>query len=628
MVYETHEQKQRKVAQAIDSVEQAYKQSEQQISDVVADENETVEAFQSSSTVNTERLSLTDKISNRYELTRRTRIDKMRSELDIFDLGRLKREAHKLPLEPSLATKVFRLAMDRLGIKLKRSEQRRNLEAECLLDLELQAEQREVQRQAAMERRAELERQREIRAEQERKAKEEAEESLRHDMANARAVLDRQRMERLRAQRIQEMIESDLNSRLLNVADLEEEVLQGNPEVQKRWIDFENARIPVYDLKGLPFSMLSTTIDFKRKGTFLYGGETYRMVMDDPSLWTETRSQAERSGNFTANSGQLARGDTISASYRHSVYARNQYFGGDLIYGFASVEPDSVIEIYAKDGGTPNRINKESSILNNPNAIKNLESGYWRVGSYNEFLLRRYSDNGEPKKPDYIVTKNGVIAAVALRHAKFFKIPIVNCEETIYQAKDERAGKVLLSSINDQDDYITIAKKLEKMELLGVHLEALLEDKDEVVQEKAMEVKELERIKRFEFIKNYLTSAIDDMRLDMASGVKRYNQPADIEKFSVMLLDEESRVVSPASAEEYLRPIENGAVYIFFEIADRVRGADSIETRIYSSRGDARSTQLDMDDAMLFREFEPLARQYLEIEKKWEAACRQGLLAS
>lgn len=86
MVYETHEQKQRKVAQAIDSVEQAYKQSEQQISDVVADENETVEAFQSSSTVNTERLSLTDKISNRYELTRRTRIDKMRSELDIFDL--------------------------------------------------------------------------------------------------------------------------------------------------------------------------------------------------------------------------------------------------------------------------------------------------------------------------------------------------------------------------------------------------------------------------------------------------------------------------------------------------------------------------------------------------------------
>ena len=234
--------------------------------------------------------------------------------------------------------------------------------------------------------------------------------AIEYDMAEARGMFDYHKKERFRHQRIQEFVERDLNSKLSKVDDLEMEVIAGNPEIQKRSVNYEGVNIPIYDLGGLPFSFLSTTIDYRDSGEpGTIGVDTYKTILKDPSVWNERRDIAEKASGFGTRDAD-ARGDTISASFWNSESNSASYVPGRLVYGFENVQADSVVAIYNGDGGTGNLIKGQDMILN-LNSLEHIE-GARGTTNYNEVLLRRYSENGMPKRPDYIIVEKNRISEV------------------------------------------------------------------------------------------------------------------------------------------------------------------------------------------------------------------------
>ncbi len=390
---------------------------------------------------------------SKYDVAERARVDRIKSNL-VDNLNSIEEYQRKqIASRPNTFTKTVRLIADKLGIKTKRSEERREREAMYVaLSEYLEEENAKIRAMIEREKAEALEKEREEARREERekaealekereKAKRE-EKALAWDMTDARNWFNQNKHSRFEKQRIQEMVERDLNSRLLTVDNLEIEVLSENPEVQKRSVPFEGVDIPIYDLKGLPFSFLSTTIDHRssyRYGPHEKGMETSRKVLEDPSVWAERRDEAEKAVGFgTINSD--ARGDTISTSFWDSERNINSRIFGDLIYGFENVQADSIISVHEGDGGTSNMAGRDETKLSSPDAIKELATNRAQT-LYNEVCLRRYSENGMPKRPDYIIVENGRITKESLRHAKYFGIPIVNVERSVYAEKAEKRGE-------------------------------------------------------------------------------------------------------------------------------------------------------------------------------------------
>ena len=430
---ETLEERQEKISQAKAKVEESYKKSN--VGESTSAETEIVEDESSSQ----EQLPSTAKRKlSKYDIAERSRVDRIKSDLNFFNISEYERR--QIASQPSAFTKTVRLIADKLGIKTKRNEERREREAMHIALSEYYEE--EAARRKAIEEKEKaeaLERERWNAGYEAEKARREKE-ALERDMTTARDVFDYNKHGRFKKQRIQEVVERDLNSHLLTVDVLEMEAISENPEVQKRIVPFEDTDIQVYDLKGLPFSLLSTTIDYRsanKPGEI--GTETFRRILDDPSVWSERRDEAEKTSGFgTRNSD--ARGDTISTSYWNSERNINSHVYGNLIYGFENVRADSIISVSNGDGGTSNMAGNAETTLLSPDAIKQLE-GADGTNIYNEVLLRRYTDNGIPKKPDYIIVENGRITEESLCHAAYFGIPIVNIERSIYAEKQRKKAK-------------------------------------------------------------------------------------------------------------------------------------------------------------------------------------------
>ena len=217
----------------------------------------------------------------------RERVDKTRTEIEENPWLKETYEQEKIDLPPSKLRKFGRAALDALNIRLGFSEKRRNREAMSVaiggIDAEQESRRLEELKQEE-DKKAEL-------AKQEADRIKAEEEALQEDMEKLVSGTKNYREDFFRAQRLQEIVERDLNSRLLSVETLEEEVLSENPGVSKRSIPYEDTEIPVYDLKGLPFSMLSTTIDFKHVPGSL-GHQTSRAVMANPAIWNQRLDEA------------------------------------------------------------------------------------------------------------------------------------------------------------------------------------------------------------------------------------------------------------------------------------------------------------------------------------------------
>lgn len=395
-----------------------------------------------------------------YQEDERSRVNRLKHDIasdpddEILDRYQQERDFRK----PSTLRKVGRVALDVMRIHPQSSEQRRDREAMSLAISEHDAETKSQRqwrdwvqkKQAASER---------LRQEEEDRKEAEA---LERDMVEAMDVMRQRSHELTIGQRNQEVIEREINSRLLTVDKLEEEVLSGSHEVSKGVIDYDGAQIPIYHLKGIPFSMLSHAVDFRRYAwmnkKYITGGGTSKALFDDPSIW----SKHEEDALTDKSSGYNARGNLVSVSYINSENNINNADKGKLRYGFDKIPGGSFLAFNDRDGGTPNYIgeNGTNNVARglNYNEVLNKLNNISYVDGHNEALLKRYSDTGLPLLPSYIITESGEIADQALRHAKYFNIPIVDINREIYDKKYEDHIEKLIDSLGRDADYMEVAR--------------------------------------------------------------------------------------------------------------------------------------------------------------------------
>ncbi len=577
-------------------------------------------------------------VPERYDEGERHRVERIRSDIESSPFSLWDYQGRETKEEPSTFTKVRRLIADKLGIKSKRDEERREREAMHVALKEYHKEEAAAKR-AHEEDLARIEAERaqreaEYKAEKERRERE----YIAQGMKQAREAFDLHKRDKFQKQRIQEIVERDLNTCLLKVDDLEVESLSENPEVQKRTVMYEGVEIPVYDLKGLPFAMLSTTIDYRsanKPGEI--GTETYKAVMEDPAIWTRRRDEAEKESGFGTRDDN-ALGDTISASYYNSERNINSHVTGELIYGFEKVEADSVIAAVNGDAGSSNMAGTAETLLADVDAIKHLE-GAGGTYIYNEVLMRRYSENGVPKRPDYIITENGRITEAALRHAKFYNVPIVNIEKPVYLEKARKRGEAIIDSISENDSYPEIDKKIDELLTMSSYktrirmLEGIGRAYDiprltvgaTPLDEKYLEVSKLEQQKRLEFIRETLEKATKEVRMATEKGERAPRKPSGFSYFS-------AGVQEIGDSGFYSAPWNCNWVNVDFKLDGSSRFA---KTRVYDgeniykvdealARGIKKQEDIDNADSSFYRRLEPIVQEYLDALHENEAVMVNG----
>lgn len=578
------------------------------------------------------------KRSSKYDVIERPRVDRIKSDLNSFNIGEYERK--QSISQPNAFTKTTRLIADKLGIRTKRSEERREREAiHTALNEYHEEEAARIKAAEERERIEALERERRNAEYEAEKARIEKE-FLERDMATARDVFDYNKSDRFKTQRIQEMVERDLNSRLLTVDNLEMEAISENPEIQKRIVPFEDAEIPVYDLKGLPFSLLSTTIDYRSANEpGEIGTETYRRILDDPSIWTERRDKAEKASGFGTKHAD-ARGDTISASYWNSERNMDSHVHGDLIYGFESVRADSIIRVINGDGGTSNMAGGAETILSDPDIIKQLESA-GGTNNYNEVSLRRYTENGIPKKPDYIIVENGRITEESLRHAKYFGIPIVNIERSVYEEKAEKKGEELLASISENDTYEEMDEKIAELlsmsryksayrtlEGIGRNFDIPRQINPTPLGKRCLEISQMEQLKRLDFIKNVLEEAIQNIESATEKGLTAEQNLPGFDFFDISIIDVQNQLWRTEYSDErdsfYDAPGNCNSININFRLKDSSR---NVNTRVYDgeriykaeealANGNKTKEDIENADSSFYNTLEPVVLKYFEAIRK------------
>ena len=425
----------------------------------------------------------TETISNRYEQMNRPSIDGYKREM------RKGNYVHNQDLEynsdygnrlsrTSIARKLFRLIANKIGIESNKDKKERDIENYRVADKEIAYEIIEQYKK-------DIEKSKQLFAKQEqdaqRRKKEQDNINLQVEMEKIRNQFDFQKKMNFQKQRELEILELDLNNRLLKIDELDVQVYAKNPEVQKRIIKSGTAEVSVYDLKGYPFSILSTNILYKLMGynsspdVYYPGKETALELMKNPARWCLSHDQAIReSGGFNKNGSYIT--DTICTSFTNSETNLLSYSGSsslisipELTYGFDHVSPNSILNVANGDGmtGSYGKAELIDWSLNIHSVDKLISAG--GTSSYNEVTIRRYSENGVPKKPDYIITRNGNIGKYALEHAKFFNIPIINIDNSVYEKKMAERGSVILEMILKEESYPKINAYIEELRSMSIY---------------------------------------------------------------------------------------------------------------------------------------------------------------
>ena len=357
---------------------------------------------------------------------------------------------------------------------------------------------------------------------------------------------------------IRDTIERDLNSRLLTVDDLEKAILAGNPQVRKHYMSFEGEDIPVYDLIGLPFVSLTTTIDYRKSNSHdsaEVGWKISERLMEDPSIWTETLEEAKKSEGWGHARGGEARGNVISMSIRNSE--RNMYSAANagnpsrrLTYGYGHVRKGSVVHVYMGDGRTPNFVGDSEE----PDEWDLI--AYGKLGGpegtrlYNEILIRRYDKDGNPLPPDYIMAEDYRISIPALRHAKYHGCPIFNVIDESYVERSKDRAEEILGSINETLSYPEIDKKLSELlsmdkykgayqsiRNVGMNVDNKLHVPEHGLEEECREVALIERDRCLDYIKESLENITRNIEADTSNGVSSTVKPEQFDEFRISIRD-------------------------------------------------------------------------------------------
>ena len=262
--------------------------------------------------------------------------------------------------------------------------------------------------------------------------------------------------EKFQNQRSQEFFEREINSRLTDIEELDIYSGVEGSGVEKTSIKYDNQEIPIYNLSDYPIHFIQTVLDYKKD----FSEDDKRLnqktiskmeeVLDDPSIWNTHETDINLTDDDLQN-GRRGKSNRISVSYINCGDAESlrRRFDGDCCYGFSHLDGNSVIDADMTDIVSRSDIGKDDSKLTEDKVQRLLtdlehpgESHYKGFnGAYNEIVIRRYNENGEPKRPDFMVVQDGNINPVALKHAKYFSIPIVNINTKTYLYSDETISK-------------------------------------------------------------------------------------------------------------------------------------------------------------------------------------------
>ena len=237
----------------------------------------------------------------------------------------------------------------------------------------------------------------------------------------------------IRSERIQEILEKDLNHRLVKVKQLEDLANIDGTGVKKSETDYHGKQIDILSVdldtyQEEPLNLLTHSIDFKQNNTHqVLGQGTSSALRVLPNIWLNRETPVEFTEDGKYKDGYNVRSNVIFTTYSNPNNNNIKPVGGDIIYGFDHVDANSILGLNERDGNTPLVLNYR---LNAPSEsqldfLNQVENGASK-GSYNEVAIRRYDETGKPKLPDYLLVYNGYISEDAKNHATTFNIPIVN----------------------------------------------------------------------------------------------------------------------------------------------------------------------------------------------------------
>lgn len=361
----------------------------------------------------------------KYDEDERARVDKIKSE---YFGGNIEEEPEVI--SPSTLKKMGRLVLDNLNITIPAVEKRRNREAESIAMKELRDEQ---QKKAERVRKikAELDEETELRRIDKGlrdfadsiKSEEIDKEQLAGRIADIRSELEDVRYGNTRAQ---EIIERNINESIVKIDELDILASGGNEGVDKTTEKYNEDIIPVYNLKGYPCEMLVHSVGYKIHGP----GEGRKLredlaerAVEDPSFWAKKKGEVEGGSNL------------LCTSYVNLSTFPKAFVHNPPIYGFSKIRANSV-QLFT-NGDANSGTDWYADPLLKGVAVKGIPTHIRPGAGYNELTIKRYSDDGEPLLPDYIVTENGEITDIDKKHADYFKIPIVNIDQRYYKENND-----------------------------------------------------------------------------------------------------------------------------------------------------------------------------------------------
>lgn len=230
----------------------------------------------------------------------------------------------------------------------------------------------------------------------------------------------------IQGERIQEIVEKDLNNRLTKIDDLEDLADIEGTGITSSEVEYNQDKIKVLNLENVPFTMLTHSIDFKQtdKHENNIGKGTSNTLRVLPNIWLDRQDQTTIN---STNNGYNTRGNVIFTSYSSTDNPNSKPVTGDIIYGFDHVDANSILKLSERDGNTALVLDYRNNYPSQDQLdfLDEVENGASN-GSYNEVAIKRYDETGKPRVPDYLVVYNGKISEDAKNHAATFNVPIIN----------------------------------------------------------------------------------------------------------------------------------------------------------------------------------------------------------
>ncbi len=177
--------------------------------------------------------------------------------------------------------------------------------------------------------------------------------------------------------------------------------------------------VPVIEINSGHFKLLSHTILNESLNKRILNNEGYGGLASTPRLWDEMNDEFGVSYISTS---------LISDDALNMVFPSSK----DVVYGFNSIEKDSIINISPSDGATSHYQNANEyvegggreRIYFSDELID--ESCIQTAYRYNEVAIKRKKQDGSKLKPSCIIVFDNIINDLSLQHAKYHNIPIVS----------------------------------------------------------------------------------------------------------------------------------------------------------------------------------------------------------